>query len=159
MIDYLAISILPTSSRTRIHALAPQAGFCLRTVGINGTLRPAAFIRIAYVLRNADASTCTVSLFANCIRSTRGRVAGVQCLLLSDRLQTLAEWVSLKARDANAVGSVAHHSALGVLSTHPWAGVLAFSVHARQMIGAFATAHALRSTVGRSPNKLGKTRA
>jgi fucose permease len=53
VVAYLAHSIDATSARTGVDALVPLACFVGRTVGVHHTLRPACYVGVSEVLRNA----------------------------------------------------------------------------------------------------------
>ena len=64
-----------TNSRTRVSALLIYAGEVIRTLIVNYTFWLALNVRIAYVVSDAFARSCIVSLLAVSIDSTRRGVA------------------------------------------------------------------------------------
>lgn len=69
MINYLAISILSTSSRARILTFIIKASFIGSTVTVYDTLRSTTIIRIAKVSRQAIAGPSTILFLTNAIYS------------------------------------------------------------------------------------------
>lgn len=70
MIDRSAFGVLSTSTRTRVFTLISDASFVRGTVRVKDTLRPATFVRVAYVVGKTGARTCAVLLPTNGVRST-----------------------------------------------------------------------------------------
>lgn len=77
MVHHRADCIDPAGSRARVKALVSLACFVGGAVRIDHTLRPACHIWVSKVFWNTAAGTRSVSGFAHCIASTRGRVAGI----------------------------------------------------------------------------------
>jgi len=73
----IADGVLAAGSGTRILALALDAGAIGGTVRAQNTLRATAFVRVAKVVRNAHASSSTITLLALGVGSTWRRFAWV----------------------------------------------------------------------------------
>lgn len=78
IVDDLALSVDPTSTRTRILALGVYAGEVRGTVGIDNALGSASLVGIADVVGDTGARADTVLLAANGIRAARRGFAGRQ---------------------------------------------------------------------------------
>lgn len=71
MVDYLALSILSTSSRTRIFAFIAHARFVRGAVSIDNALWSTAFVWISVIFRQTNAGASSILLFANGIGAAR----------------------------------------------------------------------------------------
>ena len=66
-----AVGMSTTNSRTGVAALLTDTGFVSRAFSADNTLRLALNIGVAYILRNASAGGCIVSLLTLSINATR----------------------------------------------------------------------------------------